>query len=56
MLWLVGILMALTVQRFIVAIGLWPFGGYWGKKDDTGRDHCEKVFAILVVALAVVLK
>jgi hypothetical protein len=41
---LVGALMALAIQRFILAIKI---------KDDPGRDHCEKVFAVLVVALCV---
>ena len=54
LLMLVGVLMGLTVQRFIVAIGFWSW--LWGQRDDAGRDHCEKVFAVLVVALCVVLK
>ena len=41
---LVGALMGLAIQRFILAVKI---------KDDAGRDHCEKVFAVLVVALCV---
>ena len=46
MLGLIGVLMALTIQRFVLAIWI---------KDYAGRDHCELVFAVLVVALTVAL-
>ncbi len=44
MLVLIGALMLLTIQRFALAVRI---------KDDAGRDHCELVFAVLVVALTV---
>lgn len=49
MLVLIGALMLLTVHRFVVAIRCTP-------RDNAGIDHCEKCFAVLVVALAVTVK
>lgn len=43
---LVGVLMALAIERLVVAVWI---------KDGEGRDHCERVIATLVVAMAVLV-
>lgn len=47
LLYLIGALMGLAVQRLALAVWI---------KDYAGRDHCELVIAVLVAALAVAVK